>query len=109
MKRVAIVGVALALLGPVTYGQNQGDGAPFREGRSICVPYNPATIGVFATERGVWRMQRADGAIFRIFANKEDADAGLEVARQNNQLCYIGKDNTAANRTDFIMEYWRRK
>jgi hypothetical protein len=85
----------------------QSDMKPFREGRSICVPYVPATLKLVERPNGDWLLERVDGAIFRGFANREDADAGLAVARQHTQLCYIGKDNTRPNRVAYIMEYWR--
>jgi hypothetical protein len=58
-------------------------------------------------QNGVWRLSRADGAIFKVFDNREDADAGLAVAKAHTQLCYIGKSNTRPNRMDYIMEYWK--
>jgi hypothetical protein len=85
----------------------QSDMKPIRDGRSICFPYDPASLTLVERPNGDWLLERADGAIFRAFANREDADAGLAVARQHTQLCYIGKDNTRPNRVAYIMEYWR--
>ena len=86
----------------------QSDAKPLTVGRSICVPYDPAGLTLIETkETGTWRLQRGDGAIFQQFADREDAEAGLEVAKAHTQLCYIGKSNTRRNRTDYIMEYWK--
>ena len=81
---------------------------PVVSGRTTCVPYDPATLKLAEIERtGTWRLQRDDGAIFRVFADREDAEAGLAVAKQHTQLCYIGKSNTRADREKYIMEYWK--
>jgi len=88
--------------------QGQTDTGPITEGRSVCVPYNPETLRL-VEEHGHWQLNRADGARFRAFANREDAEAGLAVAKENNQLCYIGKSNTGADREKYIMEYWRKR
>ena len=86
----------------------QSDAKPYRSGRSICVPYDPATLRLEQNgTSGTWRLQRADGAIFQNFVDRADAEAGLAVARTHTQLCYIGKDNTNADRQHFIMKYWR--
>lgn len=54
-----------------------------------------------------WRLVRSDNAVFKVLADREDAEAGLAVARQHTQLCSIGKGNTKPNRKDYIMEYWK--
>jgi hypothetical protein len=56
---------------------------------------------------GAWDLRRADGAIFKNFDNRDDAEAGLAVARLHTQLCYIGKSNTRPDRGRYIMEYWK--
>ena len=82
--------------------------APIRIGRAVCVPYNPGTLQIAEIgNSGTWRLQRDDGAIFFQFADREDAEAGLAVAKAHTQLCYIGKSNTRANRLDYIMTYWK--
>ena len=80
---------------------------PFEDGRSICVPYDPGRLLLNQDPNGTWRISRHDGAIFRGFANREDAEAGLELARKHTQWCYIGKSNTLPDRERYIMEYLR--
>ena len=93
-----VVGVAAQLLAQ----------KPVSSGRTICFPYDPATLKLTEVERnGTWRLQRDDGAIFKVFADREDAEAGLVVAKQHTQLCYIGKSNTRPDREMYIMEYWK--
>jgi len=84
----------------------QSNTRPIREGRSICVPYDPVTLKL-VQRNSDWLLERGDGAIFRAFVDRADAEAGLAVAKQHTQLCYIGKDNTRPNRTSYIMEYWK--
>jgi len=86
----------------------QSNTGPVTHGRSVCVPYDPAGLKLVQLPRtGDWQLQRADGAIFKLFANREDAEAGLAVAREHTQLCYIGKGNTKPDRRNYIMEYWK--
>jgi hypothetical protein len=81
---------------------------PITTGRSVCVPYDPATLKLSEIgATGTWRLQRDDGAIFELFADREDAEAGLEVAKRHTQICYIGKSNTRPNRQDYVMTYWK--
>ena len=80
---------------------------PFEDGRSVCVPYDPERLILTQEQNGTWRLSRHDGAIFRGFVDREDADAGLAVARKYTQWCYIGKSNTRPDRLQYIMEYFR--
>lgn len=58
---------------------------------------------------GEWNneLRRGDDAIFKLFANREDAHAGLAVAKEHTQLCYIGRGLTRPDRARYIMEYWK--
>jgi len=86
----------------------QSNTKPITIGRSVCAPYDPAGLRLVEIERtGDWQLQRGDGAIFKLFATREDAEAGLAVAREHSQLCYIGKSNSRPNRANYIMEYWK--
>jgi hypothetical protein len=72
-----------------------------------CVPYNPASVGVF--DRGAlgWRMEDGSHALV-LFDNQADANRGLIVARSAaGRLCYIGRGNSRPNRKEYIVEYWR--
>jgi hypothetical protein len=72
---------------------------------SDCRPYDPADLTLIADAGGTWLLARGDGARLRFFANRSDADAGLAVFKQHSTLCYIGRDNTRPNRSEYIMEY----
>jgi hypothetical protein len=81
---------------------------PITQGRSVCVPYDPASLTLVQMQgTGDWQLRRGDGAIFKLFSDREDAEAGLAVAKQHTQLCYIGKGNTRPDRLKYIMEYWK--
>ena len=107
MKRRWLYGLTCGVFVAAATLVAQSNGAPRTEGRSVCVPYDPSGLRLELQSTGDWRLQRADGAIFKLFANREDAEAGLAVAKEHTQLCYIGKSNTKANRRDYIMEYWK--
>lgn len=97
----AIVAVA------VTLGAQSDTGAVTR-GRSTCVPYDPSGLKLVELPgKGHWQLRRGDGAIFQTFVNREDAEAGLAVAKEHTQLCYIGKGNTEPDRQRYIMTYWK--
>jgi len=86
----------------------QSNTKPITQGRSICVPYDAASLKLVEIRNtDTWQLQRGDGAIFKLFANREDAEAGLAVAKNHSQLCYIGKSNIRPDRAKYIMEYWK--
>ena len=108
MRKLLLCLVVLATASLASTLIAQSNTKPFTIGRSTCTPYDPATLKLQEIKAtGTWRLQRGDGAILIGFANREDAEAGLEVARGFTQVCYIGKDNTRPNRRDYMMEYWK--
>ena len=101
--------LAVSLVSAFSLVNAQTNARPESYGRSICTPYDPATITIAET-RGIWELRRSDDAILRLFANLEDAEAGLSVAREYNQYCHIGR--ASAQKTGnprFLMEYWQKK
>ena len=102
---VAALCVSSVVARPAVLGQSNA--APSVDGRSICVPYDPAGLKIADIGGGAWDLRRADGAIFKSFDNRDDAEAGLAVARLHTQLCYIGKSNTRPDRGRYVMEYWK--
>jgi hypothetical protein len=104
MRRI----VVCLLFGLIVVSVQGAAQKPITVGRSVCVPYDPSTLELTEIgSTGTWRLQRNDGAIFEQFADREDAEAGLEVAKRHTQICYIGKSNTRPNRDDYVMTYWR--
>jgi hypothetical protein len=108
MKKACVCLFCCGVLSVIGTLAAQSNSAPVTEGRSVCVPYDPATLTIGEIGRsGDWQLRRADGAIFKVFATREDAEAGLAVAKEHTRLCYIGKSNTRADRAKYIMEYWK--
>ena len=110
MRRLYLCILVCATVSVVVTLAAQSNSKPITIGRSICVPYDPASLRLVEVKRmgdSDWQLMRGDGAIFRIFAVREDAEEGLAIAKQHSQLCYIGKSNTRPNRTAYIMEYWK--
>lgn len=106
MTRRLLVG--LVVFGVIGVAVQLGAQRPVTVGRTTCVPYDAATLKITEIEwNGTWMLQRDDGAIFKVFADREDAEAGLAVAKQHTELCYIGKSNTRPDRGKYIMEYWK--
>lgn len=103
--------IAGLLLGTVVLASvaAQSDTRPFTEGRSACTPFDPATLKLVEVKKSVrwWSLRRGDGAMLKAFANLEDAEAGLAVAKRYTQLCHIGKSNARPDRQRYIMEYWK--
>jgi hypothetical protein len=106
MRAFIIVAVATVVTVAVTLTA-QTNTRSIVQDRSVCLPYEPSGLTLDAVENGAWRLLRDDGAIFRLFDNREDADAGLAIAKEHTQLCYIGKSNSRPNRAAYIMEYWK--
>lgn len=108
MKKRFIYGLTFGVLALAATLAAQTNTAPVVQGRSVCVPYDPAGLKLEEIAgSGTWRLLRADGAIFKLFADREDAEAGIAIAKAHTQLCYIGKSNTKPNRINYIMEYWK--
>ena len=68
---VAALCVSSVVARPAVLGQSNA--APSVDGRSICVPYDPAGLKIADIGGGAWDLRRADGAIFKSFDNRDDA------------------------------------
>ena len=106
MRRLVALALGGSLLGGPGIVSGQSNTQPFSEGRSSCTPFDPTALQLIEV-REVWQLRRGDGAILKGFASREDADAGLAVAKGYSQLCYIGKNNGRPSPERYIMEYWR--
>ena len=78
---------------------------PAAPGHVGCVPYDPAALKLTEHTNGTWLLMRADGARFRVFANRPDAEAGLAVFKEHSSLCYIGRGNSLPNSERYVMEF----
>ena len=110
MRRVYVCILVCATASVAVTLTAQSNSRPITVGRSTCVPYDPASLRLVEVRRtgdSDWQLLRGDGAIFEVFATREDAEEGLAVAKGHSQLCYIGKSNSRPNRELYIMEYWK--
>lgn len=107
MQRFLAASVGVVLLGGWAMLSGQTNTRPFTEGRSSCTPFDPSTLKVVEVRGRYWQLSRGDGAILRGFASREDAEAGLAVAKGFSQVCYIGKNNGRPNPERYMMEYWK--
>lgn len=97
--------VAAVVGGVATYALAQSQVNRAAPGTVSCVAYDPATLKLTDAGSGTWMLMREEGARFRGFANRPDAEAGLAVFKQHSSLCYIGRGNTLPNRSRYVMEF----
>jgi len=102
---IALAAVVVSLIA-AQFGATEAR-AEITQGRVDCIPYDPATLRLTDEGAAGWLLERADGARFRQFDNRADAEAGLAVAKAHSSLCYIGRANKRQNRHDYVMEFWR--
>lgn len=80
-------------------------GGPVAPSPEDCVSYNNGNVAI--VNRGSY-WQLVDGSMaLQIFATQSDAVAGLNLARGHSQQCFIGRNNSKANRYQYITEYWK--
>jgi hypothetical protein len=69
-----------------------------------CIPYQTTNLSVI-DEGTDWLL--TDGfSRMNVLDNASDAQAALQLARQYNQQCFIGRENTRADRLEYIVDYW---
>jgi len=69
------------------------------------IEYNPHRLRIVDEGANGWLL--TDGkSRMKMFANKEDARNGMAVARRYTRQGFVGRDNTRADRIDYITEYW---
>ncbi len=73
MKVLFIALIAGGVAALAFTGRQENRAAP---GSVSCIPYNPATLKLEDAGSGPWTLLREDGASFRGFANRPDAEAG---------------------------------
>lgn len=71
-----------------------------------CLPYNPNALYIENLGATGWRLTDGSSSMV-IFDNEADANIGLQNARAHTEHCFIGRDNTRANRYAYIFEYWQ--
>lgn len=70
-----------------------------------CLPYVAANLSIVDEGASGWLL--TDGmSRMEILDNQADAERALALAQRHTAHCFIGRDNTRANRADYIVEYW---
>jgi PKD repeat protein len=70
-----------------------------------CISYPPGNLAVVNLGAQGWRLQDGNMAM-ELLDNSSDAQAALQLAQPYSQQCFIGRNNTRANRLDYIADYW---
>lgn len=70
-----------------------------------CIPY--ASSSIFLENIGSDGWLLTDGSMAMVILDtKEDGELLLAHAQENDQQCFIGRNNTRPNRMSYIVEYW---
>ena len=70
-----------------------------------CLAYVAANLRIVDEGATGWLL--TDGVSrMEILDNQADAERALALAQRHTAHCFIGRDNTRANRADYIVEYW---
>jgi hypothetical protein len=70
-----------------------------------CIPYDSTRLSVVNEGASGWLL--TDGvARMEVLDNATDAQRALALARRHTAQCFIGRDNTRADRRAYIVEYW---
>ncbi len=73
--------------------------------RRDCIPYNRANLQII--DKGSIGWQLTDGvSSMLILDNQQDAQNALILARRYTNQCFIGRDNTRPDRSNYIVDYW---
>jgi hypothetical protein len=71
-----------------------------------CTSHNPATLSIKYTASGpLWQVVDGNHALLA-YKREVDAKAGLALAKAYKKHCFIGRNNTRADRFLYIMDYW---
>lgn len=75
-------------------------------GKEDCLSYQRAGLKIVDEGAKGWLLTDGKSAIV-LLDDQQDAERALALAKGYSQQCFIGRDNTRANRKDYIVEYWR--
>jgi hypothetical protein len=71
-----------------------------------CEPYTPSTLGVTSAGASGWTLSAGTRQLM-LLDTAEDANTMLSVARSYSNQCFIGRGNTRANPSNYILPYWK--
>ena len=70
-----------------------------------CIGYDPAALEIEDLGAIGWRLNAGPLAL-QLYDNEIDALRGLAVASNHTELCFMSRDNTRADRMEYIREFW---
>ncbi len=70
-----------------------------------CLTYNPDNLKIVNEGAHGWLLTDGRSRML-ILDNEADAKRALALAKRHTSHCFIGRDNTRANRRDYVHEYW---
>ncbi len=82
-----------------------GAGVPSLPGED-CLPYNRTALRLVDEGPAGWLLTDG-GSRMLTLDNRADAERALALARAASAQCFIGRNNTRANRRSYIVGYWR--
>jgi len=72
-----------------------------------CVHYDQSTLRIVPEKEIGWSLTVGkEGTRMLLLDTEADANDAKALAERHTALCYIGRDNTRANRETYIVEYW---
>lgn len=71
-----------------------------------CIPYNPNNIEIVSFSSH-WTLVEGGNHLMVALSSRLNAEAALQIVKQYNQYCFIGRDNNRSNREEYIVEYWK--
>jgi len=85
----------------------RGDsGIPFSITGEDCISYNTSGLRIENEGANGWLLTDGNSRMVTL-DNQADAEQALTVTRRFTKECFIGRNNTRPNRSDYIMRYWR--
>ena len=71
-----------------------------------CIYYDASALRIVDQGKSGWLL--TDGRSSMVLLDDErDAEAALELAKDSKYQCFIGRDNTRADRSAYIVDYWQ--
>jgi hypothetical protein len=93
-----------AYVGSGTFVRDVGPAGP--TARVDCLTYNVSSLQIVNEGASGWLLTDGSSRMLML-ASQADAQKALALARSHRAHCFIGRENTRANRKDYIMEWWR--
>jgi hypothetical protein len=71
-----------------------------------CEPYVPSTLAVASAGATGWTLSAGSQQLL-LLDSADDANTMLAVAQKYSSRCFIGRGNTRANPSSYILQYWK--